>query len=142
VSKPSGAECAQAVLVGYQRLRRRLREMSEPEGLTPSQRSVLSRLDVQPATASELAATERVRPQSMATIVSGLEELGLVERKADPDDGRRRIVSLTRQGAAWVRGNRRTKEGWLGAALERECSAEERATLVAAMQVLERVSDA
>jgi DNA-binding MarR family transcriptional regulator len=142
VSKPSGAESAQAVLVGYQRLRRRLREVSEPEGLTPSQRSVLSRLDRQPATASELAATERVRPQSMAAIVGGLEELGLVERKADPDDRRRRIVSLTRQGAAWVRGNRRTKEGWLGEVLARECTAEERATLVAAMRVLERVTDA
>jgi DNA-binding MarR family transcriptional regulator len=142
VSKPSGAETAQAVLVGYQRLRRRLREMSEPEGLTPSQRSVLSRLDRQPATASELAATERVRPQSMAAIVGGLEELGLVERKADPDDGRRRIVSLTRQGADWVRGNRRTKEGWLGDVLARECTVEERATLLAAMHVLERVTDA
>jgi DNA-binding MarR family transcriptional regulator len=95
------------VVVGYQRLRRRLRAVSEPEGLTPSQRSVLSRLDQQPATASELAAIERVRPQSMATIVAGLEELGLVQRADDPSDGRRRIVSLTGQGAAWVRGHRR-----------------------------------
>ena len=78
----------------------------------------------------------------MAAIVGGLLELGLVERKADPDDGRRRIVSLTRQGAAWVRGNRRTKEGSLGEVLARECTAEERATIVAAMHVLERVTDA
>ena len=77
----------------------------------------------------------------MATIVGGLEELGLVERKPDPDDGRRRIVSLTSSGAAWVRGNRRTREGWLGAALDRGCTAQERATLVAAMRILERVSD-
>jgi DNA-binding MarR family transcriptional regulator len=141
VSSPSGEQCAQAVLVGYQRLRRRLREMSEPEGLTPSQRSVLSRLDLQPNTASELAAAERVRPQSMAAIVANLEELGLVRREADPDDGRRRIVSVTTQGSAWVRGNRRTKEGWLAEALAAQCTAEERAGLVAAMATLERVSD-
>ena len=53
------------VVVG--RLRRRLREVSATGDLTPSQTSVLSRLGQDgAASASDLAAAERVRPQSMA----------------------------------------------------------------------------
>ena len=52
--------------------------------------TVLGRLDREgPASISDLAAAERMRPQSMAQTVRDLEAAGLVSRRPDPDDGRR-----------------------------------------------------
>jgi DNA-binding MarR family transcriptional regulator len=141
MTSPSAARCADAVVVGVSRLRRRIRDLSDPEGLSPSQRSVLSRLEKDgDASASELAAAERVRPQSMAATVGVLLDLDLVQRTDDPHDGRRRVLSLTEEGAAWVRGNQRAKRGWLADALEQQCTPAERATVVAAMEILDRVA--
>src|SRR3954447_24173596 len=78
---------------------RRLRQ-GRPDGeLTLSQTSALVRLDREgPATSSQLAAGEGIRPQSMCTIVGVLEERGLVSRAQDPHDGRRIVVSITAAG--------------------------------------------
>src|ERR1700761_6731442 len=72
---------------------RRLRK----ETLFPlHQASVLGRLDRCGAqSVSDLAAAERVRPQSMAQTVGDLEGEGLVDRKPDPDDRRRALVTIT-----------------------------------------------
>ena len=76
------------VVVG--RLRRRLREVADAGDLTPSQVSVLSLLDKEGgASASDLAALERVRPQSMAATLASLDQQRLVRRDPDPEDGRR-----------------------------------------------------
>jgi DNA-binding MarR family transcriptional regulator len=132
---------AEAVVVTVGRLRRRIRDLSAAEDLTPSQRSVLARLAKEgPATASALAAGEHVRPQSMAATLAVLLELGHVERTDDPHDGRRRVVSLTASGAAWVRGNRAAKQEWLADTLAEQCSNDERAIVLAAMDILQRVA--
>src|SRR6476469_4476335 len=68
---------------------RRLRE--ERRDLTLSQVTVLGRLDrLGPASISDLAADESVRPQSMASTLAGLGDRGLVER--GPHAGDRRLV--------------------------------------------------
>ena len=69
----SASRAAHDIRVTFSRLRRRLRDVAELDGLTPSQTSVLSRLAKDgDATASTLAAAERVRPQSMAaTLTAG-----------------------------------------------------------------------
>ena len=78
------------------RLVRRLR--AEP-GPPVAQLTVLGRLDREgPASISDLAAAERMRPQSMAQTVRDLEAAGLVSRRPDPDDGRRAFVELTPAG--------------------------------------------
>src|SRR4051794_16917886 len=53
-----------------------------------------------PLTTSELAAAQRVRPQSMARTVRQLTQEGLVERSADPRDARKSPLALTAQGRA------------------------------------------
>ena len=126
----------------FSRLRRQLREVGGMHGLSPSQTSVLSRLTKAGAmTASELAAVERVRPQSMAATVAVLDEQGLIERAPDPADGRRQLITLSAQGRRTITGSRQARAAWLSRAIEDRCSEAERATLVEAIALLERIAE-
>jgi DNA-binding MarR family transcriptional regulator len=60
-----------------------------------------------PRRITELAATEGVAQPSMTSLVTGLERLGLVERRRDAGDGRAVLVSLTDTGAAYLQARRR-----------------------------------
>jgi DNA-binding MarR family transcriptional regulator len=105
--------------------------------------TVLSRLDRSgPASISDLAAAERMRPQSMAQTVSDLERAGLVSRRPDPDDGRRAFVELTAAGLELLRTTRARRETWLTEALERELGPRERELLREAVALLDRIADA
>jgi DNA-binding MarR family transcriptional regulator len=127
------------VIVG--RLRRRLREIADVGDLSPSQVSVLSRLEKGGgASASELAALERVRPQSMAATLAVLDQHGLIRRDADPEDGRRLVVSLTHAGRERVEGTRAAREEWLARALEDRYTDAERRTLTTALGLLDRLT--
>jgi DNA-binding MarR family transcriptional regulator len=136
----SAARAAHEVRVVYSRLRRRLRETYDRGDLTPSQMSVLSRLDKDgEASVSDLAAAEGVRHQSVATIVGVLAGRGLVARRPDPKDGRRQLVFVTDHGHGFLEDHRRAGEGWLAHALEEQCTEAERRTLLEATAVLERI---
>ncbi len=50
-----------------------------------------------------LAARARMTHQAMAQLVTELEERGIVERVADPSDGRARLVRLTDEGRQRVK---------------------------------------
>lgn len=77
----SADRAARELRVMFSRLRRRLREVSDSQDLTPSQVSALNRLSkAGAATASGLAASEGVRPQSMAATLAALDQHGLIER--------------------------------------------------------------
>jgi DNA-binding MarR family transcriptional regulator len=119
---------------------RRLR--AEP-GPPLAQLAVLSRLDREgPASISDLASADRVRPQSMAQTVHELERAGHVSRRPDPADARRAFVELTRSGRATLAATRARREDWLTRALERELDAREREQVRAALALLRRVADA
>jgi DNA-binding MarR family transcriptional regulator len=108
-----------------------------------SQGTVLARLDREgPQTASDLAAAERVRPQSMAQTVYELQTAGLVARRPHPLDRRRILVELTGEGAAALAEDRRRREGWLAQAIEAELSPEEQETLARAVPLLRRLASA
>jgi DNA-binding MarR family transcriptional regulator len=139
----SAVRAAHDVRVGLSRLRRRLRETDDRRELTPSQTSVLSRLHRDgPATASALAAAERVRPQSVAATIAVLEERALVERRPDPTDGRRQVVSLTPDAQGLLASTAAAREEWLTRALQERLTEAERRTVIEAMALLERISDA
>jgi DNA-binding MarR family transcriptional regulator len=124
-------------------LGRVLRRLRAEPGPPMSQMAVLSRLDREgPASISDLAAADRMRPQSMAQTVRELEERGLVVRRPDPDDGRRAFVELTAAGHAALEADRAHRDGWLAGALERELTPSERALLAAAAPLLRRLADA
>ena len=104
--------------------------------------TVLGRLDrngVQ--SVSDLAAAERMRPQSMAQTVSELETGGFVHRRPDPGDRRRQWVDLTEAGREALYAERRHREGWLASAIAGDLSAQEQASLADAVELLRRLAD-
>jgi DNA-binding MarR family transcriptional regulator len=68
-------------------------------GVTPTQIGVLNRLAQEPGlSGAELARRLLVTPQASQLALTGLEERGLVDRRADPDHGRIVRAYLTREG--------------------------------------------
>jgi DNA-binding MarR family transcriptional regulator len=138
---PSSVRAARDLRVAVSRLRRRLVDVADTHELTPSQLSVLSRLGKEgPASASDLAAAERIRPQSVAATLAVLEERALVIRRPDPGDGRRQLVSLSPAGTALFDDRRRHGEEWLSRALEERLTESERQTVIDAAALLERLT--
>jgi len=139
----SAQQAASEVRAVFSRLRRRLRETYSDDGLTPSQTAVLIRLAKEgPATTSELATAERVRPQSMAATLAAMDARGLLTRSADPDDGRRVRIALSAEGHALHADRRRAGEEWLARAMQDHCGERERQTIIAAMALLDRLIEA
>ena len=104
--------------------------------------AVLGRLDREgPRSVSELAAAERIRPQSMAQTVGELEAEGLVSRRPDPEDRRRSVVELTPAGNVVLAADRRQREGWLAGAIAEGFSAEEQRVLAEAVRLLRLLAD-
>ena len=137
----SAVVAASELRVVFSRLRRRLRDVTDVGELTPSQTSVLSRLAKGgPVSASDLAAAEQVRPQSMAATLGGIDRHGLIRREPDPYDGRRRLISLTDAGRAVIVGSRRAREEWIARALAEDFSEGERQTIIEALTLLDRLA--
>ena len=104
--------------------------------------SVLGRLDREGArSTSDLAAAERVRPQSMAQTVGELECDGLITRRPDPADARRALLELTDKGRQTLEADRRQREGWLIQAIADGFSEQEQEALAEAVPLLMRLAD-
>jgi DNA-binding MarR family transcriptional regulator len=92
-------EVAGALRVSIGLLVRRLRQLKASGELTLPEISALARLDRGgPTTSGALAKLEQISPQSMGATIGSLETRGLVERRADPSDGRRSVLSATAPG--------------------------------------------
>lgn len=128
------------VLAG--KLKRRLREQTAAHGLTWAQVSVLGHLEREgPATVTELARVEGVRPQSMGATVSALEQAGLVKGSAHPTDGRQTVMSLTAKAREWIKASRAAREDWLFQTIRSRLSPAEQTKLAAALELIKRLVD-
>ena len=136
------SELAQSLRALVRKLKRRLRDQAHIGDLTPSQVSVLLRLEKDgPATASSLARAEGMRPQSMGPIIAALEGAGLVSGGPHPTDGRQTLLSLTETCRKWVEQGRAARQDWLTRILQARLSPEEQDKLAQAVELLKRLVD-
>jgi DNA-binding MarR family transcriptional regulator len=70
-------------------------ELRDQHGLRPVHDQVLAYLDEEGTRASVLAARARLTRQAITQLVDELEDLGVVRRRPDPEDGRAKIVEYT-----------------------------------------------
>jgi DNA-binding MarR family transcriptional regulator len=121
-------------------LRRKLREQTDPEDFTWSQKTALTRLEREgPSTVTALAQAEGVRPQSMGATIATLEAAGLVAGAPDPNDGRRTLLSLTDACRDWILASRAAREDWLFRAIQTRFSPDEQVELARAVDLLKRL---
>lgn len=126
----------------FRKLKQRLREQGGRSNLTPSQASILLRLENGGAvTVSSLARAEGMRPQSMSAVVLPLQKAGLVSGAPDPNDGRKSLMSLTPKCIKWIEEGRAARQDWLTTAISQKFSAQEQQQLKAALELLKRLAE-
>lgn len=138
MSQPESTAIAAELRTAMGKLTRRVKlEDQMPLG----QVAVLGALDRSGAmTTSELAADQRVRPQSMARAVGLLMDQGLITRRAHPTDGRKSLVELSTAGQALLEEERGRRTDWLARAIESELTGEERELLARGIGLVERLA--
>ena len=130
-----------AVAIG--RIRTRLREEAglSATGLSVTQLSVLARvIEDGPITAAALAAVEHVSQQAIAQAVAALKTEGLVVTRPDPGDGRKTLIEASVEGARLRSALDDSRVRWLVRAIDATVAPSERATLDAAIDLLERLA--
>jgi len=111
-------EDAERIYLFVQHLGRRLRDFDREVGLSHRRFSALAGLAFEgPTNVGELATFERVKRPAMTRLVQDMERDELVERFADPDDGRGVRIRITPRGRALVRRVRERKIGFVQAYL-------------------------
>lgn len=131
-----------ALAIGLLLRRVRAEASSESHDLSWTQKAVLSRLEKEgPATIANLARAEGVKPQSMGTAVSLLEQQGFVERKPHPTDGRQVNIKLTAKGQSMRKTRRDAKLRWLSQTIS-ALDKRDQAALFRAAQIIKRIAEA
>jgi DNA-binding MarR family transcriptional regulator len=109
---------ASALLASIGVLVRRVRQVPVEGGLTMPERTALSQLDrTGPTTSSALAREAQITAQAMGATLNALRERGLVERRPDPRDGRRAVLSVTDAGRKALADKRNARTGQMAAVL-------------------------
>lgn len=120
---------------------RRVRAAAASHELSLTESAVMARLAKDgPATTANLARAEGMKPQSMGATVAALEELGMVERRPHPTDGRQVNIELTVKGAEVRQRARDAKRTRLLQAVSR-LDAREQETLFAAARIMKRLAE-
>ena len=118
---------------------RRVRAAAASHALSLTEAAVMSRLAKDgPATTADLARAESMKPQSMGATIAALEEMGMVERKPHPTDGRQVNIELTAKGAAVRKSAKDAKRMWLAQAIA-QLDEQDRETLFAAGRIIKRL---
>ena len=141
---PPDNELASIIALGvrtvFRKIKRHLREQGERGHLTPSQVSVVLRLEESGSvTVSSLARAEGMRPQSMSAVMLPLQEAGLVSGTPDPNDGRQTLMSLTPKCLKWLKEGRAKRQDWLTKRISERLSVREQERLRAALGLLTKL---
>ncbi len=139
--RPKPETVARQLHVSIGLLTRRLRQTTAPGDLTLPETSALSRLDRGGAnTSSSLAKLEQISPQSMGATLGALETRGLIQREADPHDGRRIVLTITDEGRRLLEERRSARAEQLAIALSHGFTDAELLQLQATAPLLERLA--
>ncbi|MGC2661105.1 MAG: MarR family transcriptional regulator [Bryobacteraceae bacterium] len=118
---------------------RRVRAAAVSQEVSLTEAAVMARLAKDgPATTAELARAESMKPQSMGTTIAALEEMGLVERRPHPTDGRQMNIDLTAKGLAMRETAGAAKRTWLAQAIA-QLGKEEQEILFEAGEIMKRL---
>jgi DNA-binding MarR family transcriptional regulator len=142
MSDEAGTDGIAAALVASVSLRvRRIRQVPAEGGLTMPERQALSLLDRGgPATSSELARQGQLTAQAMGATLSALQARGLAERRPDPADGRRVILTVTDAGRQELSDKRSARTELLSRVLAGTFTPAELEQLAAVAPLLERLA--
>lgn len=121
-------------------LRPLIRRFSRDRTVSLGKSGILSRLNEHgPATASELAVSERITPQAVAMALRELEELSFVARVRHEGDRRKVLVEITEDGRSALESERAAGTRWLADALVERLDDSERAVLASVIPVLHKL---
>jgi DNA-binding MarR family transcriptional regulator len=139
----AAAKTATVLRRSVTQLARRLRGERGDHGLSAGTLAVLGHLArSQYLIASELAALQRVQPQSLTRLLAELEQSGLIHRQPDEADRRQARITITAAGRELLVRDARRQDAWLGTAIEASLTAEERDLLALAARLMDRLSGA
>ena len=131
-------DLASRLRLDISRMARRLRQEAGAE-LSPSQTAALATIERHgPLTPSELAGRERVQRPTVTRVLARLEEAGLVDRAADPQDRRSCLVSISGAGSELLQALRDRKDAFLAQRIDALGPAD-REALDRAAAILERM---
>ena len=118
---------------------RRMRSAAGSQELSLTESVVMARLAKDgPATTADLARAESMKPQSMGTTIAALEDMGMVERKPHPTDGRQVNIELTAKGTAVRNSAKDAKRTWLAQAIA-QLDEHDQETLFKAGEIIKRL---
>jgi DNA-binding MarR family transcriptional regulator len=133
---------ASGLAAAFERLIGLFRSLSPANGLSLTAAATLATLERSgPCRLTSLAIREGVTQPAMTQLIGRLAEAGLVERIADPADGRVVQVRLTADGKATLAGRRAVRADRL-AGLLGLLSADEQRALAAALPAMEALASA
>ena len=120
---------------------RRVRAAAASNELSLTESAVMARLAKEGlATTADLARAEGMKPQSMGTTIAALEEMGMVERKPHPTDGRQVNIELTAKGVAVRKSAKDAKLTWLAQTIA-QLDKQDQSTLFAAGDIIKRLAE-
>ena len=139
---PAVDEAVRSLLLLMPRIVGRIKRLPVPEALrslnlAPRHLALLAHLEYDgPISVNELAARLEVAPTTVSLLVSEMSKLGVLERTADPDDRRRRIIAIapayTAPISEWLSGNASAWERVM-----RDLTPAARATVISALNAYE-----
>ena len=120
---------------------RQMRRLRDGHGVTASKLSALGQLHRAqgPLTASELATLEGLKPQSVTRIIAELEEERFIKRESSAEDRRQIDIFLTEKGASLLFEDASRQNEWISQAMKKGLTRAERAVLILAGELLDRL---
>src|ERR1700719_3872865 len=135
-------QVAAALYLSVGLFKRRLRQMPAEGELSLPESSALRRLERGgPATVTALAKAEQISVQSMGATLHTLEARRLIDRRPDPADGRRSVMSVTEAGLVALSDKRNARIAQLARVLAAEFTPAELGQLMAAVPLIERLAE-